>query len=152
MSWQGESDEERAEREKMEAELQERREKERQEREETRAKVNAIAEARTALDGYTRVMRWKTDHYMRPVDFTESKYEEELEIAAWQVQGTAEALRSLIPEMFWPKGTPVRVGGGIYVRPDKLKALKMDLEATAESIEDLLTDPVEPEEEDEDGD
>jgi hypothetical protein len=151
VSWQGESEEERAEREQMEAELQERRERERVEREEMRAKINSIAEIKSALDSYLRVMRWKTDHYMRPVDFTESKYEEEIEIAAWQVQGTAEALRERMPELFWPKGTPVRVGGGIYVRPDKLNALRLDLEVTAEAIAELLADPIDPEEDEEDG-
>jgi hypothetical protein len=142
---------ERVMREMAEQREREEAERERQEAERQleRSKMTAISEMKSALDRYSRVMRWKTDTYMRPMDFSEGKYEEELEIAAWQIQGMGETLRELLPEFFWPKGTPVTGKGGVYMRPERLQALKLDLEATAESINDALTDLVE-EDEDED--
>jgi len=122
------------------------RAREMEERQQARAVSNALSEMKSALDRYMRVLRWKTDSYMRPHDFTEAKYEEELEIAAWQIQGMGETLREALPELFWPKGTPTRKAGGVLMRPDRLQALKLDLEATAESINDALTDLVEEDE------
>jgi hypothetical protein len=131
-------------------EAAEERERERQkieeERQQARIKANAISEMRSALDRVQRVFRWTTDTYYRPQDYTPEKQAEEMEIAVWQVQGMGEQLQELMPELYWPKGTPVTGKGGVYMRPERLQALKLDLEATAESINDALTDLVEEDE------
>jgi hypothetical protein len=138
-----------AERARQAAELQAEADRQYAEKQAIREKMTALSEMKSALDRYYRVMRWATETYSRPMDYTPEKQEEELEIAAWEIQGRGETLRDLLPELFWPKGTPTRRGSGVYMKPDRLQALKLDLEATAESINDALTDLVE--EEDDDG-
>jgi hypothetical protein len=124
------------------------RKRDEEERQAVRIQANAISEMRSALDQVQRIMRWTTDTYYRPQDYTPEKQAEEMEIAIWQVQGMGERLQELVPALFWPKGTPVTGRGGVYMRPDRLQALKLDLEATAESINDALTDLVEEDEDD----
>lgn len=164
MSWRqddDESDEERfaIEREEREAKLQEARERMaeeqrliEEERKEIRAKMSVLSDMKTALDRYSRTMRWKTETYSRPLDYSDEKYDEQLEIVAWEIQGISEHMRETLPELFWPKGTPTRTGGGVYVRSDLLGALRLDLLATAESIEETLANPVEEDDDEEDDD
>jgi len=142
---------EEREREARAAELQAEADRQYAEKQVIRQKMATLSDMRSALDRVSRVMRWSTETYSRPMDYSEEKQAEELEIAAWEVQGHGETLRELMPELFWPKGTPVSVGANaVYYKRERLHALKLDLEATVESIDDVLLDTVEPEEDDED--
>ena len=79
--------------ERRERERQEQYQREQAQREEYRAKNVIISEMRTALDRYQRVLSWPTEVYRRPMDYSDAKYAEELEIVAWQIQGLGETMR-----------------------------------------------------------
>lgn len=146
-----ESPSERAMRETKQREDYERRIQEQEaERAEWRAKMAAVNEMKAALDALYRKMRWKTETYSRPHDYTEAKLAEDMEISAWQIQGAGETLRELLPQLFWPKGTPVSLAGAVFFKRERLEAFQLDLQALIESVTDVLEDTVEPDEEEDD--
>ena len=148
--YQDESPSERAMRETREAELQAEYNRQEEERQVWRSKMQAINEMKSALDVMYRKMRWKTETYSRPHDYTDEKLAEEMEISAWQIQGAGETLRELLPELFWPKGTPVSIEGAVFFKRERLQAFRLDLEALVQSVDDVLLDTIDPSEEEDD--
>jgi hypothetical protein len=134
-----ETPEEQAEREQKEAEAQAKMEAERIAHEAYRDKKGAIDVMVSELRQYSRQLEHLSprSYHRQDKNWNEEEQQQNLEMQLFAVQGASEGLRELMPEFFWPKGTPHSEPLDESLRKEA-RALKARLTQALARIETIL--------------